>query len=123
LSINGVVTSNQANIRNHAVRFYESLFTECYNWRPRLDNLGFDSLDASEAARLETLFEEREVLEVVKGMNRDKASGLDGFSMAFFQDYWLVINEDIMVVLEVNLRKALMLRLFLSFQRFLGHPS
>jgi hypothetical protein len=93
LSINGVVTSNQANIRNHAVRFYESLFTERYNWRPRLDNLGFDSLDASEAARLETLFEEREVLEVVKGMNRDKASGLDGFSMAFFQDYWLVIKE------------------------------
>jgi hypothetical protein len=34
---------------------------------------------------LERGFEEREVLEVVKAMNGDKALGLDGFSMAFFQ--------------------------------------
>lgn len=98
MSINGVVTSNQAFIRNHVVRFYESLLTKHYNWRPRQDNLGFDSFDAGEAARLETPFEEREVLEVVKGMDRDKALGPDGFSMAFFQDCWSVIKEDIMVV-------------------------
>jgi hypothetical protein len=29
-------------------------------------------------------YEEREVLEVVKGMDRDKALGPDGFSMAFY---------------------------------------
>jgi hypothetical protein len=39
-----------------------------------------------EASSLEHPFEEREVLEVVKGMNRDKAPSPDGFSMAFFQD-------------------------------------
>jgi hypothetical protein len=44
------------------------------------------------------IFEEREVLEVVKGMNRDKAPGPDDFLMAFFQDCWDVIKSDIMGV-------------------------
>jgi hypothetical protein len=35
---------------------------------------------------------------VIKGMDRDKALGLDGFSMAFFQDCWGVVNRDFMAV-------------------------
>lgn len=64
-----------------------------------MDNLAFDSLEVEEASRLELPFEEREVLEVVKGMNRDKAPGPDGFSMTFFQDCWDVIKSDLMMVL------------------------
>jgi hypothetical protein len=53
-----------------------------------LDDLAFNSLDAVEAFSLELSFEEREVLEVVKGMNRDKAPSLDGFSiMGVFKDF------------------------------------
>jgi hypothetical protein len=63
-----------------------------------LNNLAFDLLDVEEASRLELLFEEREVFEVVKGMNRDKASDRDRFSMAFFQDCWDMIKADIMGV-------------------------
>jgi hypothetical protein len=40
---------------------------------------------------------------VIKGMNHDKAPGLDGFSIAFFQDCWDVIKIDL-----VSLSKALM---------------
>jgi hypothetical protein len=47
---------------------------------------------------LELPFEEREVLEVVKSMNRDRALGPDGFPLPFFQDYWDVIKSDIMGV-------------------------
>jgi hypothetical protein len=47
---------------------------------------------------VERPFEEREVFKVVKDLNRDKASGLDGFSMAFFQSCWDVIKEDVMKV-------------------------
>jgi len=86
LSVNGSVSSDQPVIRDHIVQFYETLFSEQYNWRPRMDDLAFNSLDAEETSRLELPFEEREVLEVVKGMNRDKALGPNGFSMAFFQD-------------------------------------
>jgi hypothetical protein len=62
---------------------------------PRLDDLAFDSLDAVGASSLELHFQEREV---VKGMNKDKALGPDGFSIAFFQDCWDVIKTNIMGV-------------------------
>jgi hypothetical protein len=35
---------------------------------------------------------------VIKGMDRDKAPGPDGFSMAFFQDCWAVVKGDFMAV-------------------------
>jgi hypothetical protein len=98
LSVNGSVSSDQPTIRASVVQYYESLFTEPYSWRPRLDDLDFSSLGEVEASSLETPFEEREVLEVVKGMNRDKAPGPDGFSMAFYQDCWDVLKSDIMGV-------------------------
>jgi hypothetical protein len=65
-----------------------------------LDDIAFDSLDAVGASSLELPFEEMEVLEVVKGMHRDKASSPDGFSIAFFQDCWDVIKTDIMGVFQ-----------------------
>ena len=57
-------------------------------------------LNAEEASSLEDPFEEREVREVIKGMNRDKAPGPDGFSLAFFQDCWEVDKEDFMAVFD-----------------------
>jgi hypothetical protein len=86
LSVNGSVTSDHPAMRDQIVQFYESLFSEQYNWRPKLDGIAFNSLSLEEAALLELPFEEREVLEVVKSMNRDKAPGPDGFPLAFFQD-------------------------------------
>jgi hypothetical protein len=65
-----------------------------------MDSLVFDSLDAGEASSLELPFEEREVLEVVKGLIRDKATGPDGFTLAFFQDCWDVIKTDLMGVFQ-----------------------
>jgi hypothetical protein len=56
------------------------------------------SLD--EAASLEDPFEEREVREAINSMDRDKAPGPDGFSLAFFQDCWEVIKGDFMAVFE-----------------------
>jgi hypothetical protein len=75
LSINGSTSSYQQVIRDHVTQFYKSLFAEPLCWRPRMDNLAFDSLDVGEAFSLELHFEEMEVLEVVKGLNRDKALG------------------------------------------------
>jgi hypothetical protein len=95
-SVNGSVSSDQPVIRDYVVQFYETLFAEPYTWRPWLNDLVFDSLDGVEASSLELPFEESEVLEVVKGMNRDKAPGPYGFSMAFFQDCWDVIKTNIM---------------------------
>jgi hypothetical protein len=100
LMVNGSPTSDPTRIGDHVVNYYKSLFSEPLSWRPRLDNLEFDRLNGEEAASLENPFEEKEVREVIKGMDRDKAPGPDGFSMAFFQDCWEVIKEDVMAVFE-----------------------
>jgi hypothetical protein len=100
LIVDGTPTSDSTNIRDHIVTFYESLFSEPLSWRPQLDNLEFDSLNVEEASSLEDPFEEREVREVIKGMDRDKAPGPDGFTLAFFQDCWEVVKGDFMAVFE-----------------------
>jgi hypothetical protein len=67
------------------VQYYSSLYTEQFNWRPKLDVLSFNSIGEVEANWLERAFKEGEVFEVVKALNSDKALGSDSFSMAFFQ--------------------------------------
>jgi hypothetical protein len=37
---------------------------------------------------------------VIKGLNRDKAPGFDGFSTAFFQDCWDVIKINLKGVFQ-----------------------
>jgi hypothetical protein len=96
--IDGSLSSNPEAIREHATSFYESMFIETMSWRPRLDDLEFDSLSAGEASFLEAPFLEREVKDVIFGMDGNKAPGLDGFSLAFFQACWDVLKEDIMAV-------------------------
>jgi hypothetical protein len=49
LSVNGFISSDQQVIMDRVAQFYESLFAEPFRWRPRLDNLAFDTLDAVEA--------------------------------------------------------------------------
>jgi hypothetical protein len=98
LIVNGLPTSDPTIISDHIVGYYESLFAEPMGWRLRLNNLEFDRLNEEEASSLEGPFEEKEVWEVIKGMNRDKAFGPDGFTLAFFQDCWGVVKEDLMVV-------------------------
>jgi hypothetical protein len=98
LHVNGTPISDPDAIKSHIVNFYESLFSEPSSWRPRVDNLEFEALSVDEATRLEDPFEEREVREVIFGMDRDKAPGPDGFSLAFFQDCWEVVKGDFMAV-------------------------
>jgi hypothetical protein len=57
-------------------------------------------LNVEEASSLKDPFEEREVREVIKGMDRDKALGPGGFSLAFFQNCWEAIKEDFMAVFD-----------------------
>jgi glycerol-3-phosphate acyltransferase PlsY len=57
-----------------------------------VDGISFDFILESEALWLERVFEEEEVRKVVSAMNGDKASGRDGFSMAFFQACWDVFK-------------------------------
>jgi hypothetical protein len=98
LLIGDTLSSNQSDIGEHVVEFYKKLFSEPFQWRPKVDGLSIDSILESEARWLERAFEEEEVRKVVLAMNGDKALGPDGFSMAFFQTCWDVLSWDIMKV-------------------------
>jgi hypothetical protein len=98
LHINGVLESNPELIRVHAANYFENMFAESMSWRPKLDDLEFESLSEGEAASLEAPFLEKEVKDVIYGMDGNKAPGPDGFSMAFFQACWEVLKNDIMAV-------------------------
>lgn len=45
---------------------------------------------------LQRIFEEEEVVAVIKSCSTDKALGPDGFTMAFFQKSWEFIKYDVM---------------------------
>ncbi len=68
--------------------------------QPLLDGLEFTMLSTEDAVGLEKPFEEDEVTGVLHGFVGDKALGLDGFPMAFFQSYWNIVRSDIMQVLN-----------------------
>jgi hypothetical protein len=85
----------ESEIREEVVHFYESLYQESETWRPTVDGLEFDVIIANERALLERWFDKDEVLKVVKDLQGDKTLGSDGFTMAFFQKCWSVIEADV----------------------------
>jgi len=98
LLIDGTISTNSSDISKHIVKFYKELFTDQCSWRPVVDSISYDSIVEVKASLLEREFVDREVWEVVKEMNSNKAPGPNGYSMAFFQACWIVLKEDIMKV-------------------------
>jgi len=98
LNINGIISRNPAEIKEHLVNFYNKLYSENCSWRPRVEGLSFLSIDEEESTWLERAFEEKEVWDVIKELNGDKAPGPDGFTVAFFQKCWGFLKTDIMDV-------------------------
>ena len=64
--VNGSISFDQFAIRDTWCNTMVVYFQNSFNWRPKLDGFAFDSIDAVEASRLESSFEESDVLEVVK---------------------------------------------------------
>uniref|UniRef100_A0A2N9E7V6 Reverse transcriptase domain-containing protein n=1 Tax=Fagus sylvatica TaxID=28930 RepID=A0A2N9E7V6_FAGSY len=100
LIINGVSSTSQDEIRDHIVRFYETLYREDGYRRPYLDGIQFDAISDEDALWLDRPFEENEIEIVVQGCNGDKAPGPDGFSLAFFQHCWSIVRNDILAVCQ-----------------------
>ena len=66
-----------------------------------LDGVEFSRIYEEDALWFYRLFDKEEVYGVINGFNGDKASGSDGFFMAFFQScwsVWSVLKKEIMEV-------------------------
>lgn len=96
LHYEGHVIVDHFDIKNHVVYHYETLLYVQHLWRPKLDGLVFETIDNTSSNLLEKLFEEGAVNHVVRGMARDKAPELDGFSMTLFQDCCHAVKREIM---------------------------
>jgi hypothetical protein len=68
LIINGSMSSNSTEIKEHIVQFYNKLYYEQIIWRPKVDGLLFLSIDADESIWLERDFEEQEAWEAVSDL-------------------------------------------------------
>ena len=83
--MDGVLYEDEEEVRSKVVHFYQNLYTESDTWRPSMDGLEFSSIEEDERLELERDFSKEEVVKVLQEMEGDKAPGLDGFTMAFFQ--------------------------------------
>jgi hypothetical protein len=100
LVVDGQLTDDRTVIQDHIVEFYKKLYSEQYQWRPRVDDLSFLSIDEEDRIWMEREFEEDEIWAVIQNFKGDKAPGPDGFTMAFFQKCWEFLKTDIIAVLK-----------------------
>ena len=90
--------------------------------RPLLDDVEFSCISEEDALWLDRPFDEDKVFGVISDFKGDKAPGLNGFSMAFFQFCWCILKAEIMAmfktfILKQCLRSALMLLSLLLFPK------
>ena len=98
--MDGVLHVDQDKVRSKVVHFYQDLYTELESRRPSMDSLEFACVDEEEQIALEREFSKEEVVQVLQEMEGDKASGPDGFTMAFFQKCWSVVEKDVMAFFD-----------------------
>ena len=90
VEVEGVLYEDDREVQDLVVEFYRNLYQELESWRPTIDGLEFACLDESEGLSLGREFDKEEILAVLKEAEGDKAPGLDGFTMGFFQKCWSV---------------------------------
>ena len=74
----------ETEIKEGLVGTFQSLLLASNNWRPPFPDLYFNFIGEDQAAKLEEMFIEEEILAAVSGLNGDKAPGPDGFPLAFW---------------------------------------
>ena len=94
--MDSVLFKDESDVTNQVVDFYKRLYQEPEAWRPTIDGLEFACLDEIERAMLEREFEKEEIIEALKEAEGDKAPGPDGFTMAFYQKCWSVLEGDVL---------------------------
>jgi hypothetical protein len=86
LVVGGQLTNDRTVIQDHIVEFYKKLYSEQYQWRPKVVDLPFLSIDEDDRIWMEREFEEDEIWAVIQNFKGDKPPGPNGFTMAFFSE-------------------------------------
>ncbi|XP_010258726.1 PREDICTED: uncharacterized protein LOC104598390 [Nelumbo nucifera] len=65
-----------------------------------LEGLNWPDIGDDNRRILERMFDLKEIKVAIFSMNRTKAPGPDGFTMAFYQDYWDTVKDELLLVFE-----------------------
>jgi len=96
-------------IRQRAVRFYKELFKCEYEENVQLsaDFLeGLPSVAEDSKAHLERPLSNQELLNALKDMKGGKSPGIDGIPVDFYKEFWSVLGEDLLSVLNESLTEG-----------------
>jgi hypothetical protein len=110
LEINGQLSDSLPLIEQHILEFYKQLFGEAHDKKTFLYNSFWDDkflVDESSRLFLEQPFTLAELKETVFGSNASGAPGPDGFSFAFYQHFWSIVQDDLMLLLQHFYNNAL----------------
>ena len=81
-------------IKDEAIKFFASRFTEEKLTRPILDGVQFKMITHTQREEMVAPFTDHELKEVVWSCGGDKCTGPDGFNFNFIKDFWGVLKPE-----------------------------
>ncbi|RVW19142.1 Transposon TX1 uncharacterized 149 kDa protein [Vitis vinifera] len=94
----GLVLNNAVSITEEILLYFEKLYANPIGESWSIEGLDWSPISEESAISLVAPFTEEEISKAIFQMDRDKAPGPDGFTIAVFQDCWDVIKEDLVRV-------------------------
>ncbi|KAJ9707046.1 hypothetical protein PVL29_002163 [Vitis rotundifolia] len=94
----GLVLNNTESITEEILLYFEKLYASPTGEPWIVEGLDWCPILEESAGRLDSPFTEEEISKAIFQLDRDKAPGPDGFTIAVFQDCWDVIKEDLVRV-------------------------
>ncbi|XP_019239934.1 PREDICTED: uncharacterized protein LOC109219918 [Nicotiana attenuata] len=85
LKVGSEVIDDKELIKEEILNYYHNLYAENEVWRPTTNFEEVAKISAVDNEMLEAVFDKEEVHAVIQSCAPDKAPGLDGFTMVFFQ--------------------------------------
>ena len=95
---NDLMLNNLESIKEEILRYFEKLYASPSGEPWRVEGLDWFPISGESASRLASPFTEEEISRAIFQLDKDKASGPDGFTVAVFQNCWEVIKEDLVRV-------------------------
>ncbi|RVX12503.1 hypothetical protein CK203_011516 [Vitis vinifera] len=97
VKVSGRWLTEESEIKEEVSRVFQGLLADLGGWKPNIDGLIFERLGEQDVEGLEKSFLEEEVFGALSSFCEEKASSLDGFSMAFWQYSWDFVKVEVMI--------------------------
>ncbi|RVW51943.1 Transposon TX1 uncharacterized 149 kDa protein [Vitis vinifera] len=96
IKVNGRRLTKEDEVKEEVVNSFQRVLSKIDEWRLSISGLPFPVLDSEEARAPKNPFSEEEILAAPFSLCGDKVSGLDEFSMAFWQFCWDIVKFEVM---------------------------